>query len=127
KMIDGGDPRATSLYARYNTYMPSFAHYEEEEINAVIAYLHSIKASAVADNKSEWGEAIEPTVAPIVLGDYLLQLETLTQVPASSDKDPLARIAKMDYQPGSEGLYVLDLRGKLYQLRDGQAKPYLED
>lgn len=126
KMIDGGDPRATSLYARYNTYMPSFAHYEEEEINAVIAYLHSIKASAVADNKSEWGEAIEPTVAPIVLGDYLLQLETLTQVPASSDKDPLARIAKMDYQPGSEDLYVLDLRGKLYQLRDGQAKPYLE-
>lgn len=126
KMIDEGDRRADSLFAHYNTYMPSFAHYQEDDIDAVIAYLHTIKAPAAADAGNDWEEPVEPVVEPIAFGDYLLQLETAAQLPPTSDKDPLARIAKMDYQPESEDLYVLDLRGKLYQLRDGQAKPYLE-
>ena len=126
KMIDEGDERASNLFARYNTYMPSFAHYQEDDINAVIAYLHTIKAPAESSGDSEWGDVVEPVVEPIAFGNYLLQLQSVSQLPASSDKDPLARIAKMDYRPGSEDLYVLDLRGKLYQLKDGQAKPYLE-
>lgn len=126
KMIDQGDKRATALFARYNSYMPSFNHYAEEDINAVIAYLHTIKAPAANNEHTEWGEIIEPEVAPIIIGDYLIQLQSVTQIPASSDKDPLARIAKMDYQPGSEDLYVLDLRGTLYQLKDRQSRPFLE-
>jgi mono/diheme cytochrome c family protein len=124
KMIDQGDERAAALFARYNSYMPSFTHYTEEDINAVIAYLHTIQAPV--SSASEWEEAIEPAVAPITFGDYLIQLRTAAQIPASSGKDPLARIAKMDYQPGSEDLYVLDLRGKLYRLKDGEAAAYLE-
>ena len=126
KMIDGGDTRADSLFAHYNTYMPSFAHYQEDDINAVIAYLHTIKTPVAQDGEDDWAEPIEPVLEPIAFGNYLLHLQTAIQIPATSDKDPLARIAKMDYQPGSEDLYILDLRGKLYQLRDGKAKPYLE-
>lgn len=126
KMIDQGDERAVALFTQYNSYMPSFAHYEKEDIHALIAYLHTIQAPAAQQSEDDWTEPIEPVVKPIALGDYLILLETVAQIPASSDKDPLARIAKMDYRPGSEDLYVLDLRGKLYQLREGQAKPYLE-
>lgn len=126
KMIDEGDTRADSLFAHYNTYMPSFAHYQEDDINAVIAYLHTIKTPVAQDGEDDWAEPIEPVLEPIAFGNYLLHLQTAIQIPATSDKDPLARIAKMDYQPGSEDLYILDLRGKLYQLRDGKAKPYLE-
>src|SRR5690606_20742768 len=70
--------------------------------------------------------SIEPEIAPIALGDYILELKYEAQLPASSDKDPLARIAKMAEQPGSEDLFVLDLRGKLYQLKNGKATTYLE-
>src|SRR5690606_34211030 len=126
KMIAEGDERASNLFARYNTYMPSFAHYQEDDINAVISYLHTIKAPAESSGDSEWGDIVEPVVEPIAFGDYLLQLQSVSQLPASSGKDPLVRIAKMDYQPGSDDLYVLDLRGRLYQLKGGQAKPYLE-
>ena len=126
KMIDEGDKRADSLFAHYNTYMPSFGHYQEDDIDAVIAYLHTIQAPVAQDGEGDWAQPIEPVAEPIAFGDYLLQLQSVSQLPPTSDKDPLARIAKMDYQPGSEDLYVLDLRGKLYQLRHGQAKPYLE-
>src|SRR5690554_5408352 len=113
KMIDQGDERATALFAQYNSYMPSFTHYAEEDIHAVIAYLNTIQAPVAADSDSEWTEAVEPVAEPIAFGDYLLQMQSIAQIPASSDKDPLARIAKMDFLPGSEELYILDLRGKL--------------
>lgn len=125
-MIDGGDERAQALFAQYNTYMPAFSHYDEEDINAVIAYLHTIKAPVGTDGDADWEEIVEPVAAPIAFGDYVINLEFNAQLPPSSEKDPLARIAKMDYQPGSEAIFVLDLRGKLYQLKDGEARVYLE-
>lgn len=123
RLIDSGDQRASALFSQYNSYMPSFAHYSEEDIHAVIAYLHSIKAPVTVGNDEP---SIEPEIAPIALGDYILELKYEAQLPASSDKDPLARIAKMAEQPGSEDLFVLDLRGKLYQLKNGKATTYLE-
>lgn len=125
-MIDRGDERANTLFSEYNSIMPSFAHVGEGNIDALITYLHTIQAPAPTDGGNEWEEIVEPVIEPIHFGNYSLQLESEAQLPASSDKDPMARIAKMDYRPGSEDLYVIDLRGKLYQLKDREARVYLE-
>lgn len=125
-VIDAGDERANALFSQYKTYMPGFSHYEETDIHAVIAYLHTMKAPVSAVETADWEEITDLGVAPIAFGDLVIDLESEAQLPPSSDTDPLARIAKMDFQPGSGDFFVLDIRGKLYQLKDGQPEPYLE-
>ena len=40
-VIESGDARAKTLFERYKTIMPSFAYYNKEEIDGIIAYLHT--------------------------------------------------------------------------------------
>jgi mono/diheme cytochrome c family protein len=125
-MIDEGDKRATDLYEQFHSYMPSFAHLEEPQLHALISYLHTIKAptKTLAENKAN--ELERPISDTIAFSGLTVDLELITQMPATSDKNPLARIAKLDYQPGTEDWFVLDLRGKLYQLKEGHSNLYLD-
>jgi hypothetical protein len=52
----------------------------------------------------------------------------VTQFPASSDsgKAPLARITELKIQPGTNDLFVVDLRGKLYRLRNNKPVVYMD-
>src|ERR1044071_1394639 len=50
KMIDTGDARATALFKKYHTTMPSFAAQPVEEIDAIIAFLNTHKSK---DKKAE--------------------------------------------------------------------------
>lgn len=63
-----------------------------------------------------------PIPAKIQRSDLSVNLQYLTQFPASSEKGehPLARITKIGLQPGKDDLFVLDLRGKLYDYQPGQ-------
>ncbi|MEP6595730.1 MAG: PQQ-dependent sugar dehydrogenase, partial [Ginsengibacter sp.] len=58
--------------------------------------------------------------------DLLVNLDSVTQIPPSSDEPPLTRITKLDYQPNTGDLYIIDLRGKLYKLENGQPKIYMD-
>jgi glucose/arabinose dehydrogenase/mono/diheme cytochrome c family protein len=125
-MVESGDDRAKMLYERYNTYMPSFAHFGEEEINAVIAYLHTLDAPVQTLEESNLEEVVDPIPEPIELSNLVVELEQITQIPASSENNPLARIAKIDDQPGTNDIFVVDLRGKLYQLQDNGPQVYMD-
>ena len=46
EMIDKGDERAKKIFDRYKTYMPSFSHLEEKELDNIIAYMHQHEAPA---------------------------------------------------------------------------------
>ena len=63
-----------------------------------------------------------PIPEPIKLSGLIADLQLVTQIPASSDsgKSPLARITEMRIQPMTNDLFVLDLRGKLYRLRNNK-------
>jgi hypothetical protein len=68
----------------------------------------------------------DPIPAKISMSGLVLTLEPLVQIPASSKELPLTRINKLDYEPGSGDIFVMDLRGKLYRLNGNKATVYLD-
>lgn len=125
-IIDGGGERAKKLVERFKTIMPAFDYYSDDDLNAIIAFLHTQKAPDKKEEKGNGKELKDPIPDHIVLSDLVVGLELVTQIPASSDKPPFTRITKLDYQPNSEKLFVVDLRGKLYELQDNQLAVYLD-
>jgi len=125
RVIESGDERATALYDKYKSVMPSFAHYSDEELNGIVAFLHTKKVPpgrGVIDPKA----LKDPIPEPIPMSDLIAELELLTQIPASSQEGQLTRICKLDFRPDSKALYIVDLRGKLYELQNKKPMLYLD-
>lgn len=123
-VIESGDERASELFAKYKTIMPSFPNYSNEQINGLIAFIHTKKAPDPRKSFLDPNALKDPIPEKIPMSDLVIELELLAQIPPSSNEQPLTRIAKLDVAPNSEKLFVMDLRGKLYQLNarlpDGQ-------
>lgn len=125
-LIESGDERASQLYKMYKTFMPSFSHYPDDKINAIIAFLHTKKAPDAIKEKLDPNALKNPIPEPIPMSDLVVNLELVAQIPTSSEENPLTRIAKLDYQPNTEKLFVMDLRGKLYHLKGDQPMVYMD-
>ena len=106
--------------------MPSFGHLPGEEIDAIIAYMHTQKKPVRKPVKEDTNDIKNPIPDTIQTSDLIVGLEQVAQVPPSADQPPLTRIIKLDYQPISGDLFISDLRGKLYKLANGQPKVYLD-
>ncbi|HEV7621714.1 MAG TPA: c-type cytochrome, partial [Flavisolibacter sp.] len=107
-MIDSGDSIAKKLYSGYRTTMPSFAGLTKEEVNGILAFLNSHKSGGKSIN-GDHKDYKKNIVAPIMPSDLLVGLQLLTQIQASG-KEPLTRIVKLDAEPKTGHLYILDLR-----------------
>src|SRR5258706_220042 len=125
-IIDSGDERARKLVERFKTIMPSFENYTDEQVNAIIAFLHTKKAPEQRAEKGDGKELKDPIPGSIPLSDLVVGLELVAQIPASSDKPMFTRITKLAQQPNSEKLFVVDLRGRLYELQKDQPAVYLD-
>jgi glucose/arabinose dehydrogenase len=53
-------------------------------------------------------------------------VKLFTQVPASNAEHPFTRIIKFDHQPGTNDIFIQDLRGKLYRIRNGKPQLYMD-
>ena len=126
KMIESGDARAQRLFKRYKAVMPSFGHLPGDEIDAVIAYMHTQKKPVRKEVKADPNDIKNPIPDSIERSDLIVGVSLLTQVPRSADQPPLTRIIKLDYHPSSGDLFISDLRGKLYKLTNGQPVVYLD-
>jgi glucose/arabinose dehydrogenase len=126
KVIQSGDDRAQLSYKHYKTVMPSFTNLKNDEINTIIAFLNTHNKVKTPGNDER--AIADPIPEKIKVSDLVAQLELVTQIPASSDsgKLPLARITKLDYQPNTEKIFILDLRGKLYTLEKNRALVYFD-
>jgi glucose/arabinose dehydrogenase/mono/diheme cytochrome c family protein len=122
--IDRGDERATMLFNKYHTVMPSFASLGDDTLNDIIAYINTVKVPA---GKPDYDSIYlkDPITKKIEMSDLVLNLEPVVQMPFTSDKEPRTRLAKIDVRPGDDHLFILDLRGKLYMLKDGKPEVYL--
>jgi len=125
QVIDAKDVHAVELREKYKTTMPSFSWLKEDEINNIIAFIHSHKENhrpVASENDNAVSNPIPDTIR---LSALVADLRLVTQIPASSDsgKSPLARITEMKIQPGTNDLFVVDLRGRLYRL--GRDKPVI--
>ncbi len=125
-VIESGDTTAIKLFKQYKAVMPSFEFLSDSEINAVIAFInihekHERKPVAIDPNDIK-----NPIADSIKSSDLVVSLDAVTQIPQSADQPPLTRITKLDYQPNTGDLFILDLRGKLYKLQNGEPKVYMD-
>jgi cytochrome c2 len=125
KVIESGDERAQNLFRRYKTIMPSFGHLPDEEINAIIAFMHTQKKQDRKAMIDDTNDIKNPIPDSIETSDLVLDIEMLIQIPRSSDQPPLTRITKLDYQPNSGDVFVLDIRGKLYKVVNNEPMVYM--
>ncbi len=117
-LIESGDDRAKKLLARYHTLMPSFPGINDEQTDQLIAFLHTQKGKS---KRKEDPLAIrDPFPEKIPASDIRVELEPFSQMPATSDKEPLTRISKMDWVHPAKTWFILDQRGKLYKLENGK-------
>jgi len=129
KMIESRDERSVQLFKKYKrAVMPSFATLKDDEVNAIIAFLHTHKSPGQQMTKGKGGELSNPIPDTIALSNLVVKLEPVTQIPPSSDsaKLPLTRITKLTFQPNTGDLFINDLRGKLYKLQQNKPMVYLD-
>ena len=123
-MLDSGSDHAKKLLADYHSLMPSFTQLKDEEIDHLIAFLHTQKAKQKP--KDDPNAIKNPIPEKIPASDIQVDLELFAQIPASSDKEPHTRISKMDWVNSIKSWFVLDQRGKLYKLVDKKAETWLD-
>ena len=124
-VIESGDIRAQQLFSKYQTIMPPFDAFSVEEMNNLLSYLHSHKTNS--NTSIEDPEAIlDPIPERVVVSDLVLSLKQAYHIPPTSNQPPLARIVKMEVQPETTNLFILDLRGKLYKLEKDTSILYMD-
>ncbi len=125
-IIQSGDNRAQKLFDKYHTVMPSFEHLSEDDIESLIAYLHTQKAAPIRDNKMDLKVLSNPIPEPISKDGLLVELELFCQIPPSSEHLPYTRITKLISQPTTDKLFVVDLRGQLFSIQNKKPQLYLD-
>ncbi|MDQ2753088.1 MAG: c-type cytochrome, partial [Bacteroidota bacterium] len=126
KMIDSGDTTATALFKNYKVIMPSFASLTDDELHQIVAFLNT-KKKGQKQTSDEPDNLSNPIKDAIAISSLEVQLKEIVQMPPSdTNKQLLTRITKLDYQPLTKDLFVLDLRGKLYKLQNGKPKLYMD-
>src|SRR5688572_5518759 len=126
KVIESGDTTAQELFRQYKAIMPSFGYLPDEEITAIIAFMHTQKKRERKLVVVDTNDIKNPIPDTIQFSDLVVGVDSVTQIPPSSDQLPLTRIIKLDYQPNTGELFVLDLRGKLYKLQNGKPNVYMD-
>ncbi len=126
KIIGSGDTTAQKLFKRYKAIMPSFGYLPNEEIDAIIAFINTKKKHVRKLVVEDTNDIKNPIPDAIKTSDLVVGVDSVTQIPPSSDKMPLTRIIKLDYQPNTGELFILDLRGKLYKILNGKPKVYMD-
>jgi len=124
EMIDSGSEHTKKLVADYHSVMPSFTQLTDEELDMLITFLHTQKAKPKP--KDDPNAIKNPIPEKIPASDIQIDLELFTQIPASSNKEPLTRISKMDWVKPIRSWFVLDQRGKLYKLVNKKAYTWLD-
>lgn len=125
-LIEAGDERASALFQDYKTYMPSFSYLSEEDIDALLAYLNTYTEKIEVKESQDMGPPIEnPLPDTIPFADQTLVLREVLQMPHTSDKPPFSRINKMMPLPGSDRLFIHELRGTIFEITDGKPEGFL--
>lgn len=120
-IIESGDPRATQILAEYKAYMPAFPQLKDEELDALLSYLHTYEE--VSPKNSETG-LDDPIAEGISDSGIRLELELVTQIPPSDTIPPLAKITKLESEAVSGRTFVQDQRGIMYELKNGKYQVY---
>jgi glucose/arabinose dehydrogenase len=107
--------------------MPSFGYFTDDELNGLVAFLNTHDAPPQQQASADSLKVLQnPIVEGIPMSDIVANIQLVTQIPASSKEGPITRVTKLDFEPASGRLFMLDLRGILYELRNNQPKLFLD-
>ena len=124
KKIDEKDPRAKALFEQFRVYMQGFPSLKGQELNSLLSYMHTFEKPQ-EESVDSIPSLKNPIPDTIQSSGIVIDLEYVTQIPASQNESPTARINKIDCEKGSGRLFVHDLRGFLYELKDGKPSLYM--
>lgn len=124
--IDAGDKRAVELFKTFKTSMPPFGFLTEDDLNSIIAFIHTHEAPDPIKSRKDPNALSDPITDPIVMTDIVVELKEFARIPASGEENPRTRITKLTNQPNTDKLFVVDLRGKLYFLNGSKPEVYLD-
>ncbi|HEY4937182.1 MAG TPA: PQQ-dependent sugar dehydrogenase [Puia sp.] len=123
-LVESGDEHAKKILASYHSLMPSFIGFKDEEMDQLIAFLHTQKG--IKKEKEDPFAIRDPIPEKIEASNIQVDLKLFSQLPASSDKQPLTRISKMDWVSPAKTWFILDQRGKLYKLENKKPVTWLD-
>lgn len=119
-VIEAKDPRAVELLAKYKSQMPGFPDLTEQDIEALLSYLHTFETLPIPISGDTTSNLIPEKIQD---SGIRVEVELFAQLPASDSVPPLAKMTKMEPIPGTNRLMINDQRIGLYEI-EGQ-KPVL--
>jgi glucose/arabinose dehydrogenase/cytochrome c2 len=126
RLVASGDTGALAVFNKYKkAVMPSFETLPEDELQSLLAFLHTHKKIIKTPVKNGM-EITNPFPQPVAVSPLVVNLQLLTQFPVSAEKSPFTRITAMEVQPGTGRLFVNDLQGKLYAMEGNKPVVYLD-
>ncbi len=120
-LINSGDARANEVFFKYKkAIMPAYNYLKESDLEAILDYLSTTRP---IKNKVEkdYGEGLKnPIVERIEVSNLLVNVKEFIQFPVSSNngKMPFTRITKLACKPNTGDIFVNDLNGKLYKIKE---------
>jgi glucose/arabinose dehydrogenase/cytochrome c2 len=128
QVIESGDERAVQLFEEFNQYMPAFTMLGEPDIEALLAYIHTHQKKTDEKEEKVAGGLENPVPAKIPPSNLSLVLEKFLTMPVSAEEPPVTRINKLLSIKGKQGerLFIHELRGELYEIREGSPQIYLD-
>jgi glucose/arabinose dehydrogenase/mono/diheme cytochrome c family protein len=121
-VLEKKDARALALLEKYRTQMPSFPQLVEEDLDALLSYLHTFSTAPIPMSGDTTSNLIPEKVPD---SGIRLELELFAQLPPSDTKPPLAKMTKMEPIPGTARLMINDQRVGLYELVNQKPQLYL--
>jgi hypothetical protein len=122
KSIEDKDPRALELLAKYKSQMPGFPDLSEQDLGAILSYLHTFETLPIPISGDTTSNLIPEKIQD---SGIRLEVEVFAQLPASDSASPLAKMTKMEAIPGTQRLMINDQRIGLYELVNQKPVLYL--
>lgn len=132
KIIESGDERTATLYARYKQMMPSFNWMKDSEIHSILSYVHHQSAlhhieSATVNKDTTASGLTGRLVAPVKKSRLTIELEEIVQLPRIKDTSPDLGVVTLRAHPSGNGtLFASDQNGIIYKIREGKANIFLD-
>ena len=123
-MLAKKDQRTLQLIEKYQVIMPSFEMLPDADIDAVLSYMHTF-VSQELENPIRLIALEDPIKDSIAFSPITADLDFVTQIPASAEEIPTARINKIQCANGSGRIFINDLRGDLYEIVEEKVHRYM--
>lgn len=124
-VVKNGNKHAVALFNEFNKLpMPAHPQFTARDLNAILSFINiHKKVVEVEKDLGDLGPRItNPQPEKIAKGGMTLKLTEFTTAPVTATQKPLTRINQIFVLKGPNGnrLFMLELRGKLYEIKDKQ-------